>query len=873
MPITLAGVVLPTPAPELAAWLEAHLTLDYLQEWERLYWPGADRQRWAFAVRRMPSVPQLGCLFWPTSASRFGVFWGLATDAELAKLRPLAYGGSAKWAPVTLALSDGAGGSVTTSLYLLPPRPLAQAPPLPGQPPGAQLYLVTAVDARYFWYERAADVEVTLGTTTWAQLYSSIASALGISLTVDAIPAAYLSPSDALTARYQYLPLLLDAVAYNCGQRVVVGLDGKVKAQGYAAARALQDSQAGSWPVEAGGQFLFKPSPLPHDLQGLAPASVTVAFAGVQSGTPTGNFYPVAVNLKDLALPEYPKATAPGHTGTKLYRDSAAASFTSNPATPDNLAELQALAKQTASDYYRWRLGRQGVAYAGVVPYKPEGLADSVTWVVREGLCQTRVERPPWNDLAEDLLHGGSHGAVNPVGPNVYNYFNQTFIDYIVNQYLTTLVENVFQQFINNTTVNNLTVINIFEPPSFWLPLTFPDLCAQGVKGLIKYEGTPGFFDDCCFYPIPLGYPTCYPGGGGGPPGGGPLSCKAPPGGLGLGGPPGSCPPSSGGSPTPPTSTDNCGLCPAPYNLPTTIYLVVTGYGDDGTNCGPSCNNLNGCFKLTWHPSVCKWFSDTFPWCPFYPYNSGTPSGNTTLCWAAGVSNAGAGNVGIGIGLQVNQGGGATYFWPAATMPHCALPVTFAGSASGLIGVCSFHSGTLTLQADDCGSGGGGPSTPAPSGEIPVSCCDDPGTLPATLSVTAQYRFSNPSATWNTVTPSTKLQYESGGSGPLWNNSSVGAVLAQLGNGAQAGLSLFCLSKGGFGATGYLWGKATKTFAATGGTPAPPALPATLSADTGGSFCGTGAGDGIVIEVDGVDGGWINKTAGVLYDVRFLVTR
>lgn len=227
--------------------------------------------------RRDPQV-RLNTLYWPTGASRWAYATFLVAEQELEDIRELAYEDDV-YTALTLSLDDGTGEdeadeshTVETDLFMLPAIPIAPQKVteisgsethensglkkwrLPrstrtlartdGGPDGTEpCYLLPLVDERYFWWMRAANITLTEGTTTWATLYSSIATGLGISLTVESVNSAYLKPPAEFQSRYEYLPLLLDAVAHSVGQRVVRKLDGTVITQGAAAALTNLESQ------------------------------------------------------------------------------------------------------------------------------------------------------------------------------------------------------------------------------------------------------------------------------------------------------------------------------------------------------------------------------------------------------------------------------------------------------------------------------------------------------------------------------------------------------------------------------------------------------------------------------------------------------
>ncbi len=258
--LTLGGVKLLVPSPATTAEVEGRISHRHVYQAgvphaDVRTWPGRNRLSWPWPGY-IPHPPRIrpGILHWPPTASRWSVYHGLASGAQLALLRVAAYGAKGTaYNALPLILADGrTGKTISPSLYLLPCRPVFQSGT------GNRRYLVTAVDARYFWWEKAAAITVTAGTTTWASLISAIASALGVTITVDSIAAAYLKPPADFTANYEALPLLLDAVCACIGQRLVAKLDGTFVTQNPLTAKASKDAQSKKWPSVAGGQFDLK---------------------------------------------------------------------------------------------------------------------------------------------------------------------------------------------------------------------------------------------------------------------------------------------------------------------------------------------------------------------------------------------------------------------------------------------------------------------------------------------------------------------------------------------------------------------------------------------------------------------------------------
>ncbi len=261
--LSYAGVNLAAPTAENAAWVRANIPYSALADSWRRSWPEIActhlsyrgpqvllRQAWSLDGAEPQRPVESGKLFWPVGAARFALGHYLASDNQLAAIRTaIGAGGSAP-----LVLNDGKRPSLSINLWLLPARPLAQIAGSNG------LNLLSLCDQRFFFWHQAANISITDGTTTWLQLYTAIAAALGIALAVDTIPAAYGTPPDMLTSHYRPLPLLMDAVCRSVGQRFVAGLDGSFRAMNAGSAAALQTSNlagVGAGPKLAGGQFAF----------------------------------------------------------------------------------------------------------------------------------------------------------------------------------------------------------------------------------------------------------------------------------------------------------------------------------------------------------------------------------------------------------------------------------------------------------------------------------------------------------------------------------------------------------------------------------------------------------------------------------------
>ncbi len=169
-----------------------------------------------------PTV-RIGDWYYPNGAARWSVFRGLATSSQVEAMIDATDGGRyqgtfimkvAPIAPGNLAATDF---TLQTLMYLLPPRPLAEHG---GKFDG--LYLVTLVDERYHWQYSPVSLHVNR-QSTWDSLLQQIQVALNTTVSYTPIPDAYLAPDpdSHVWANMENAAVLLDAIAYNIGRRVV----------------------------------------------------------------------------------------------------------------------------------------------------------------------------------------------------------------------------------------------------------------------------------------------------------------------------------------------------------------------------------------------------------------------------------------------------------------------------------------------------------------------------------------------------------------------------------------------------------------------------------------------------------------------------
>lgn len=370
--------------------------------------------------RRRRPRPLVNQFYYPCGASNWAEGRFILDDAAYQQFLLVSPG------PQPFVMDDE-NNSFTTNLYALPPRPYSRVP----DPDNAGQYLPTfwlliLVDERYYWQLQGGDTDID-ADTDWSDLYVTLADQLGITLTPDDINPSYLQPSpdSALDVDGGNLAYLLDAVAFNVGQQVVRKFDGTYVTMNvdtsldatYANYTALATSQT------AGGllySFDDDGDPIPDaSLNWILPATVDVVFPiyvvnqgplnprtdRVPYATTTGDTTTVSVLLSEQDYPD----NITGYNGTKTFRDTCPALYTcppdpDDPGTPNNSADLIALATQIATDYWDSLWAGEDLVYSGPVNWTPEGLHDLI-YTFREERNTTRVRRLPFNLGVDYLLH------------------------------------------------------------------------------------------------------------------------------------------------------------------------------------------------------------------------------------------------------------------------------------------------------------------------------------------------------------------------------------------------------------------------------------------------------------------------------------
>jgi hypothetical protein len=455
MPIVYGGVDV-TPPPfalaEVGRWWHDHRI--YEADHPAVLAAGVDHLPLPYPPRREP--PRIGVLYWPTGACRWATCHLLLTGDQLVRLRRVSGSSPA------LVFSDGTR-SVAAPMYSLAARPVSQ------RGDGREMYLVTLVDDRYWWW-MAGDQSAPSSPSSWSGLLTSLFAAVGVTPSLDSVPSGYGAPQVSRWAvGYKPIPLLIDAACRTVGLRCIRSLSGVVSCVSYATAAA---SDAAQWTIYqyeclAGGRATTAEVGL------MVPATCAVVFNG---DTPSVT----DKALSGLALSPFGSATGvSGKTG-QVVADM--------PATAGSTPRAN-YATQAATDYYLWQLSLTDATFRGVQAWTPTGLEDCCEWVWAADSLLTRVIRSPLSDAnsygstptnapAPVLAVITAHAGTPPVftakrqtrdsGNNVIDYSPTETYTQVLNPKATVLASGVLVE-----------LYPIIDWPGWWwaepvvLPLTF----------------------------------------------------------------------------------------------------------------------------------------------------------------------------------------------------------------------------------------------------------------------------------------------------------------------------------------------------------------------------------------------------------------
>lgn len=324
---------------------------------------------------KTPTKARLNTLYWPTGASRWGIFHGLVDNATLTAIQALTGGVTGTPPTPQVLFLQGATGEtpVNASMYLLNVRPIFVN--------GFQnLLWITLVDKRYYYWLKRPTYTFVDGDS-WEDLILALSSAAGSPTpTISTIPAAYGTPTfERWNLIGKPLPILMDAAARQVGLRYIISLDGTTADfVNYTTAQAnavlqyeLCQVTAPSPRIVLGGRNGPITPPLaPGSVQSLignVPANVTVQFWGDTKA----DYVAVNVSLASLALSEY----------SGLSGVSGAYGVWMADQKEDVVSPTQsAYATQAATDYYLWLLSLNDFTVTSIFPFESGGLEDRIEW-------------------------------------------------------------------------------------------------------------------------------------------------------------------------------------------------------------------------------------------------------------------------------------------------------------------------------------------------------------------------------------------------------------------------------------------------------------------------------------------------------------
>lgn len=487
------------PLVDLVDELDRMIPFRYLQEFGlQSEYPGRNIGALAREERTI-SQPlsnnlRIGDWYYPPTASRWSVFRGLATSTQVAQMLQQTGGSNAAtfvmqanpYAP-NHPDGDSASYTLTSNMYMLPPRPL-------GEHGGTfdGLYLITLVDERYYWQNTPASIHPNQ-YSTWEGLISQIANLLAVVVSHDPIPVVYGQPEidSQLWTNAENTPALLDAIAFNVGMVAVRALNGTYRLLTPRRSRTIVQQNRGDvnrvWRT-AGGDLFNSGTKLPVGNLGAArnavvPDFVNVAFPKyIRDDDPVPHFVnPRNQNQRpsawyeesygDCFVVSVPIASggfrASGQllSGSQQFSGSLVAGLVGNSdftihttakalysgevfalsgsyplsgCVPVNLSGLTSLAMQLATDHYDGQAASAlDEVYPGTFAWQPEGIHD-IVWTCSARIKQgsTRVMRTEWNQVISEFQHSfvalsGSTNVPKGVGgPSVAQTWKDSFSAY-----------------------------------------------------------------------------------------------------------------------------------------------------------------------------------------------------------------------------------------------------------------------------------------------------------------------------------------------------------------------------------------------------------------------------------------------------------
>lgn len=346
-------------------------------------------------IPNYPPKPKfkLNCLYYPTGASRWATFFGIANKQRAKQIISAVQGSSA---PSAAPLKLGKDPEIKTNMYLLPPRIVSAV--------NDDLWIIPLVDERYYWQLKhvATEIEITdTSSADWSEVYSGLGTALGVDIDTQGGISSNYKKADAaeLSRRCQNAAVILDAVAHTTGRRICRKLDGSIVAKSWSNSSAdFAANINGATEILAGGQF-GDALDSPAKIDGIFPNKVIVAYPKYESGfRDSGNAYHTVEKTGSKS----------GVSGTsKLIRTSARADFTGG--SIQNSSDVDDLATAIKNDFYLSISKQYDITFAGLSEWESVGYDNYVEWDCQSG--QTRVQSVPYNFGIEEMGHAFDYEA------------------------------------------------------------------------------------------------------------------------------------------------------------------------------------------------------------------------------------------------------------------------------------------------------------------------------------------------------------------------------------------------------------------------------------------------------------------------------
>lgn len=399
---SFAGVTLSINPPDLQLRMDRLLPYTDFKSWDAWNFQGYDLQK--LPTPSLPTIPPLepGVLYWPSGATRPAWFFQVVTQTQLDAIRAAI---TCETSTYPLVLQDGrTGKKITAQMYMLPARPINQLGST-----SRDGWLLTLTDQRFYWHWKTGSISTK--PASWSALYNAIAAILGIgSLEIDTVASAYGVPSKKWIGYTRPPATVLDAIAAQVNQRIVVSLDGTVSTVNWQTAKTASDEQVASLHLIAGGEVATQ------DIARYVPRAMTTAFADWSNGGLADAPFVTTRLLTSLfasGLSEY-EGLCSGIDATGLiYAD-----FSYSGA---NTTAVSAFATQASVDWYGWRLSDTELSIAGIEPFSPTGWEDSIEWVsqLRDygPAIMTRIRRGAWSNFPSGTYTGDNPAPVPPPHP------------------------------------------------------------------------------------------------------------------------------------------------------------------------------------------------------------------------------------------------------------------------------------------------------------------------------------------------------------------------------------------------------------------------------------------------------------------------